>query len=162
MISGEETPRCPDGGKFPMERVMSGFSVTGRHRELDGSGEGPDPDDPRLEAAMAELEGQMSGMDEDNPDPRQMGRMMRRMSELTGEPMDGQMEEMVRKMEEGTDLDALEDEFGDTMDESGLDDSGEADSSKSEKGKALRRMFQATRTRAPKKDPTLYDWRDFS
>jgi hypothetical protein len=42
-----------------------------------------------------------------------MGRMMRRMSELTGEKLDGEMEEVVRKLEEGADPDQLEEQLGD-------------------------------------------------
>ncbi|MGE9290577.1 MAG: cytochrome C, partial [Puniceicoccales bacterium] len=121
MIGPEEVPICPANPEYGMERMVSAFSVTGRHKERDESGEGPDLDDPRMEAAMAELEGEMAGIDEENPDPRQMGKLMRRMAEITGEPLGGQMEEMVRKMEEGTDLDSLEEDFGDAMDDDGLD-----------------------------------------
>ncbi|MBC2600743.1 FmdB family zinc ribbon protein [Puniceicoccus vermicola] len=158
LIDADEVPKCPDDARYKLERMVSVFSVTGRHKERDESGEGPDLDDPRMEAAMAELEGEMSGIDEENPDPRQMGRLMRRMSELTGEPLGGQMEEMVRKMEEGTDLDALEEDFGDAMDDDGLDPPEEG----APAGKAaIRRLLQARR-KEPRKDPTLYDWRDYS
>jgi len=159
LIGPEETPRCPDGGNHRLERKVSSFSVTGRHAEKEGPGEDLDPDDPRMEAAMAELEGEMAGMDEDNPDPRQMGRLMRRMAEMTGEPLGGQMEEMVRKMEEGVDLDSLEEDFGDAMDEDGLDAPGD-DASPTGRS-ALRRLLQARR-KEPKIDPTLYDWCDYA
>ena len=49
---------------------------------------------------MKELETSISGMDEDNPDPKQMGSLMRRMCEMS-EHMDEPMEEVVRKLEEG-------------------------------------------------------------
>ena len=39
-----------------------------------------------MEAAMSAMEGEFSNVDEN--DPRAMGRMMRRMSELTGEKLD--------------------------------------------------------------------------
>ena len=32
---------------------------------------------------MAEMENEMSSMNEDNPDPRQLGRLMRKMTEAT-------------------------------------------------------------------------------
>ena len=54
-----------------------------------------------MEAAMAAMEGEFANVDEN--DPRAMGRMMRRMAELTGEKIDGEMEEVVRKLEEGAD-----------------------------------------------------------
>ena len=48
----------------------------------------------------------------DENDPRAMGRMMRRMAEMTGEKIDGEMEEVVRKLEEGADPEALEEQMG--------------------------------------------------
>ena len=58
-------PRCPDGDHFAMKKIMSGFAVIGRAQEP-GSGDDKDLDDPKMEAAMAELEREMSGMDEEN------------------------------------------------------------------------------------------------
>jgi len=183
LIASGEVPRCPNGEGLKMERVMSGFSITGAQRksrddESGDSGDGPDLDDPRMEAAMAELERDMAGMDEDNPDPRQLGRLMRKMADLTGERLDGQMEEMVRKLEEGADPDALEEEFGDVMGdddsgdgmcgmdgcgpESGGGDGGEGDvdAGKGAARAALRRAL--ARRRGPRKDPNLYDWDEFA
>ena len=48
---------------------------------------------------MSAMEGEFSSIDEN--DPKAMARMMRRMSELTGEKIDGEMEEVVRKLEGG-------------------------------------------------------------
>ena len=79
-------------------------------------------DDPKMLAAMAEMEKAVSGMDEDNPDPRQMGILMRQMAEMTGEPLSGEMEEMVRKLEEGADPESLEEEFGDLLGEENTGD----------------------------------------
>jgi hypothetical protein len=59
---------------------------------------------------MGAMENEFSSVDEN--DPKAMARMMRRMSELTGEKIDGEMEEVVRKLEEGADPDSLEDQLG--------------------------------------------------
>lgn len=67
-------------------------------------------DDPQMEAAMAAMEGEFANVDEN--DPKAMGQMMRRMSELTGEKLDGEMEEVVRKLEEGADSESLEEQLG--------------------------------------------------
>ena len=69
-------------------------------------------DPNQAEGVMKELEGAMNGMDDENPDPRQMGQLMRKMCEITGERMDEPMEEVVRKLEEGMDPDALEERMG--------------------------------------------------
>ena len=163
MIDAGEVPQCPENPRYKMERVVSGFSVTGRHKDESGDEPGGgNLDDPRMEAAMGELEREMAGMDEENPNPRQMGRLMRRMSDLTGEPLDGTMEEMVRKMEEGADLEALEEEYADSMDDDGLDAPGGEDADEPGRVETLRRLMRGTRRRSPRKDPTLYDWRDFA
>ena len=83
-----------------------------------------DPDDPfaGLEEGKAEAAsaggGAVDGMDEDNPDPRQMGRLMRRMCELTrkyGRAHGGGRAETGG----GADPDALEESMGDAGDEEG-------------------------------------------
>ena len=120
----EKTPFCPDGKKYKMEKVMSGFSITGKKEEppVIPEGNAEDHNDPfagmdgaQAEKVMKELEGAMGGMDEDNPDPKQMGQLMRKMCEMTGESMDEPMEEVVRKLEEGADPDELEDRMGDFL-----------------------------------------------
>ena len=106
-----------------MRKLISGFSITGKKENPNEAFDLPDdPDDPfagmdeaKAATAMRELEGAIEGMDEDNPDPRQMGRLMRRMCELTGESMDEPMEEVVRKLEEGMNPDELEDRMGDVF-----------------------------------------------
>jgi hypothetical protein len=161
LAQGQTTPKCPDNPSFRMERMMSAFAITGRAQtpaqdgqpagqqgeeggpvapESAGAG-GEGLDDPRMEAAFAEMEREMDGVDEN--DPRAMGRMMRRMSELTGEKLDEQMEEVVRKLEEGTDPEELEDKMGDAFPE------GEEGSDSSSLG-----GFRG----APMRDPTLYDY----
>ena len=109
-----------------MKKLVSGFSITGNRKEpyAEESIEGMDQEDPfsgmsdaQTNAMMQEMEGAMQGMDEDNPDPRQKGNLMRRMCELTGEKMDEPMEEVVRKLEEGMNPDELEDRMGDFMGE---------------------------------------------
>jgi len=158
VIDETTIPRCPDNPDFPMKRMMSGFAVIGRAREpADSAAE--DPDDPRMEAAMAELEREMAGMDEENPDPRQMGHLMRRMSELTGEKLPDVMEEMVGRLEAGEDPDKLEEEYGDLPD---LDDPGEDGAADADGGdSAERRKAFLKRLRGPVQDPELYKLRDY-
>lgn len=162
ILTESEVPRCPHNKKWKLQRAVSSFSITGRHKEEESfSG---DDDDSLPEAAMAELEKEFSGMDEENPDPRQMGRLMRRMAEITGEPLHGSMEEMVRKMEEGRDLEALEEEMGDLMGE-GDEDAGGMDApfgdSSEELRQSLRRAMRNARKKVLRKDPQLYDVREY-
>ncbi len=151
-------PTCPDDPEFRMVRKISGFAIGGAEKKSSpdvGEG-GSDLDDPKMMAAMAEMERSVSGMDEDNPDPRQMGKLMRQMAEMTGESLTGEMEEMVRKLEEGADPEGLEEQFGDLLgDEEGGDPLGGMDgfedaSSAEQSGGAFRGP--------PLRDETLYEF----
>ncbi|MEX0326786.1 MAG: cytochrome C [Puniceicoccaceae bacterium] len=152
----DTTPRCPDDPDASMQKVMSGFAVTGRAKENAGD-PGEDFDDPRIEAAMAEMEREMAGMDEDNPDPRQMGRLMRKMADMTGEKMPAVMEEMVGRLEAGEDPDKIEEEYGDLpeLEEfgAGLGENGEPEEGSTKS--LLRRL------RGPVRDAQLYELRDY-
>jgi hypothetical protein len=164
----EKMPFCPDGKKYKMEKVMSVFSITGKKEEPPAMAHvgGDDPNDPfagmdgaQAEKVMKELEGAMGGMDEDNPDPKQMGQLMRKMCEMTGESMDEPMEEVVRKLEEGADPDELEDRMGDFLgdEESEGIPEGEEDKSKESVKSRLKKLMKKQIVR----DPELYEFSDY-
>lgn len=150
-------PRCPDGEQYALQKRVSGFAVIGKAREPSEMGAG-DPDDPRMEAAMAELEREMSGMDEENPDPRQMGHLMRRMSEITGEQMPDVMEEMVGRLEAGEDPEKLEEEYGDMPE---LDDLGSGGTQEEASGHSGRAKALLRKLRGPVRDPKLYELSEY-
>ena len=106
---------------------------------------------------MGAMEKEFSNVDEH--DPRAMGRMMRRMAEITGEEIDGEMEAVARKLEEGTDPEALAEQLG-------CGPEGEADMDGMEPGRAgirpkeqceVRARLKARREPA-RRDPKLYDY----
>lgn len=139
----KQIPKCPDNPKFRMIKMVSGFSITGGAGEKAEEGEGgiePVVDERAMSGLMKEMESAMSGMSDDNPDPKLLGRMMRKMAEVAGEKVTGGMEEMIRKLEEGTDPEKLEEEFGDVM-EGGNDTPG-----------------NRRKKTAPLRDPKLYDY----
>jgi hypothetical protein len=170
LAQAESLPKCPDNPAFRMVKMVSGFAIGGATKKSTGEapgaggagGDAPggpdaaggpaggagDADDPRMEAAFSQLEREMESIDEN--DPRAMGRMMRRMSELTGERLDGEMEEMVRKLEEGEDPEKLEEQFGDMMGEGGPEDEMG--------GMGGMGGFGGGRRGAPSRDPHLYDY----
>jgi len=167
LAQGRKVPKCPDNPGYTMRKLVSTFAVTegGRkegtfpEREVGPAGaSGGDPaEDSRMEAAMGEMEREFANVDEN--DPRAMGRMMRRMAELTGEKIDGEMEEVVRKLEEGADPDSLEEQFG--GEESGDGDpygEGPATPEGAEAGKREARHRFKSRKLPPRKDPKLYDY----
>ncbi|MCE7938061.1 MAG: zinc ribbon domain-containing protein [Chloroflexi bacterium CFX6] len=114
-------PACLKCGSADMRKQVSRFAFVrggaparGGAGPEPGAGDGPDPlDDPRVEREMMRLMSQAEHMDED--DPRQLGHLMRRMSEITGEPLDGEMEEAVRRLEAGEDPEKVEADLGDVF-----------------------------------------------
>jgi hypothetical protein len=150
-------PRCPDGPDKRMQKMISRFSFTGRAKEPSGNpGDGEGELDPRQEAAMMELAREMEGMGDAEPDPKTLGRMMRKMMDITGQKAPGEMEEMLRRLESGEDPEKLEEEFGPLMDEfdPAMEGDGEA-SGDTEKARRARWW-----RRAPARDPQLYEMAD--
>jgi hypothetical protein len=166
LAQGQTTPTCPDHPKYRMRKLVSTFAVTGGGKK-DASAEtkpatdsGDPAEDARMEAAMGAMEKEFSSVDEN--DPRAMARMMRRMGEVTGEKFDGQMEEVVRKLEEGADPDSLDDQLGgDAPGEGDPDGDGPGmggDAPSPKDPKEPRHRFKARRL-PPRRDPKLYDYK---
>lgn len=108
----DKVPLCPDNAAFKMERRVSPFAVIGKAKEDTGDDPFAGIDDARMEGFMAEMERDMSGMDETNPDPRQLGRFMRKMTDLMGDKTPPELREMVKRLEAGEDPEKLEEQFG--------------------------------------------------
>lgn len=168
FAQGQSIPACPDNPKARMRKLVSGFAIGGRHKEEPKAAPAgdavagdlpPGMDDAKMDAAMNAMESEFSNIDEN--DPRAMARMMRRMSDLTGEKFDEPMEEAVRKLEEGADPDALEEQLGDAFGPEGEDDPyGESPmppAGKETEKKEPRARFKVRRP-PPTRDPRLYEY----
>lgn len=142
-VNTDKTPGCPRCGRTGLERLVSSFAVS-KNRPEPAADDGPMPDidENRLEQAMAELERESTGLDEN--DPRQMASLMRRMFQATGLNMGGGMEEALKRMEAGEDPDQIEADMGDVLE--GEDPFSVKDT------KGLRRRFLP-----PAHDDTLYE-----
>ncbi|MFT3870914.1 MAG: FmdB family transcriptional regulator [Nibricoccus sp.] len=172
LAQGKLVPKCPDNPKFRMQKTVSAFAVktSGKksgdaeaNENMPGAadaGSGDPAEDARMEAAMNAMEGEFANVDEN--DPRAMGRMMRRMAELTGEKIDGEMEEVVRKLEEGADPEKLEEELGGAFPDEGggMDDPyGEGPMPDANKPEPKEGKFRFKARRRPlRRDPKLYDY----
>ena len=150
LAQGAKVPKCPDRQGAQMERMVSKFAVTGRAKENPAAAGGDS--DPRMERMMAEMEREMSSLDEGNPDPRALGRMMRKMSEATGQTVPAEMEQMIRRLESGEDPEKLEEEFGGAFDSMALPD---------EEGPGGAEGAIKNRVRRPRRDPKLYEMSDY-
>ncbi len=155
-------PKCPANPSFRMVRMISDFAAPRKRPQTPTPGAGPgELDDARMESAMAQMEREFGSMDPENPDPRELGRMMRRMAEISGEKIDGRMEEVFRRLEEGADPESLEQEYGDllTGESEGDETSPEEGLAKTEKSeRAIDADKPRLRLMPPKRDPNLYDF----
>ncbi|HVW22374.1 MAG TPA: FmdB family transcriptional regulator [Opitutaceae bacterium] len=158
LAQGRSIPRCPDNPGFRMEKMISAFAVTkGGGNDVPAPAEGAGPgagEDPRMDAAMEAMERDFANVDEN--DPRAMGRMMRRMAEISGEKIEGEMEEVVRKLEEGADPEALEEQLGGEAPGGDDPSGGDGPEGPGREGREARRRFRARRE--PARDPKLYDY----
>ncbi len=163
LAQGRTIPRCPDNPAFRMRKLISAFAITRGGPDApraDSATPAAPAEDARTEQALGAMEKEFSAVDEN--DPRAMARMMRRMSELTGERIDGEMEEVVRKLEEGADPESLEDQLGGGPGEGedgaeGFDGPTPPAEGAAAEPKAGRHRYRIRRT-APRRDPRLHDY----
>jgi len=116
-------PACPKCGHAKMARAFSRFAAVSPRKGRGGGGDpvadaGPPPDagdgaddgGAGPEPDLAGMESLLGGVDEN--DPRSMGRAMRKIAAQAGEPMDEEMDEVVRRLEAGEDPDKIEERIG--------------------------------------------------
>jgi putative FmdB family regulatory protein len=144
-IDTSSRPSCPRCSRPKLERRVSRIAIS-RKRADAGPPEDdlPGADDPKMEQAMESLMRESQGLDEN--DPRQLARMMRKLHQTAGMPLDGKTEEAIRRMEAGESAEKIEAEMGDLF--------GEDGPAPAEPAGRLRRLL---RNRPPKVDETLYD-----
>jgi putative FmdB family regulatory protein len=117
--STRRKPDCPRCGHAKLSRRPSRFAfVRVGAAEVEEDDLLGGLDEARLESAMSALAGEMDQMG-DNEDPRAMGQIFRKFSDLTGLQLGDRMQEALSRMEQGEDLEDIEGELGDDDD---LDD----------------------------------------
>jgi putative FmdB family regulatory protein len=136
-------PPCPRCGGSRLERRASGFAISRGRAEPVGDGLPADLDDATLERAVGALSSEAESLDEN--DPRQAARLMRRLYEVTGMPMDAAVQDAVRRMEAGEDPERVEEDLGDLF--------GEPEAA----GHEARIRGLARRVLPPSVDPTLHE-----
>ena len=95
---------------------------------------------------MESLAGEAGALEGD--DPRAAARFVRRLYDAAGFPVNGDLQEALRRMESGEDPDAIEEEMGDVLE--GVDPMGGALAAKT--GAGIRRRFLP-----PRRDPELFE-----
>ncbi|WP_038161959.1 cytochrome c [Verrucomicrobium sp. BvORR106] len=151
LSNREKTPRCPEDPSFRMEKRISRFAFLRGAKEDAGDDPFAGMDDAKMESFMAEMERDMAGMDESNPDPRQLGHFMRKMTDVMGDKAPPEMREMIRRLEAGEDPEKLESEFGGPE--------GEGADGADFFAQTVKRLRSGLR--APKRDRKLYEMSDW-
>jgi putative FmdB family regulatory protein len=144
-------PACPRCGRAKLSRRPSTFAVSRGLEKPDALDPMANVDEAALERAMAELGAEAENLDEN--DPRQAAQLMRRMFQATGMPVGDAMQEMLSRMEAGEDPDALEEEYGDALEEDPLM-GGLEEGAPAAPGSRISRM---RRRLPPRVDPELHE-----
>lgn len=148
----ESLPQCPDDPAYRMERRVSRFAIIGKAKEEGADDPFADIDETKMEALMADMERDMAGLDENNPDPRQLGHFMRKMTDLMGDKTPPELREIVKRLEAGEDPEKLESDFSDLAG----DEEGASDALFSQMLKKIR-----SHRPPPLRDPKLYELTDY-
>jgi putative FmdB family regulatory protein len=144
-VDTKTRPACPRCGRPKLERQVSRFATLGKSgTELSGDDAGGDFDEAKMEGLMESMSREAEGLDEN--DPRQMAKMMRKLHDAAGMPMDAKADEAIRRLEAGESPEKIEEELGDVFGEAGPD----ADAVSAGPRRKARR-------RPPAVDETLYD-----
>jgi putative FmdB family regulatory protein len=119
-VDTETRPSCPRCARPDLSRQASRFAI-GRRRSggEDPGGEAdlpPGMDEERLMRAFASMGGELEGLDE-NADPRQAARLMRRLFDAAGLELGTGMAEAIRRMEAGEDPEAIDAELGEVLEQ---------------------------------------------
>ena len=138
-------PECPKCKKCTLERQVSSFSMTGKAKGGDDVEDLP-IDEAKMERAVTELAGEAENISEDNP--RDAVKLMRKFSHMTGIEYGEGMEEALKRMESGDDIEDIEADMGDLMGEG--EEPFILPGAKKGKGSSERR-------KAPRRDPKLHE-----
>jgi putative FmdB family regulatory protein len=144
-IDTASRPACPRCRRPKLQRQVSRFATIGK-AAADAGGDDlpPGMDESKMENLMESMARESDGLEEENP--RQMARMMRKLHEAAGMPMDGRAEEAIRRMEAGESPEKIEEELGDLFGDAEPDLDAVA-------GRSRKRLS----TSPPAVDATLYD-----
>lgn len=139
-------PKCPRCGRSGLQRRPSAFAISKNRAEEKTADMPPGMDESKLEAAMSALAAEGDALESD--DPVASARVMRRLFETAGLPMNDGMREALRRMEGGEDPEKVEAELGDVLETDPFAGGGE------DAGKPRTRL---RRLLPPSVDPTLYE-----
>jgi putative FmdB family regulatory protein len=121
-VATHHAPACPKCGHPKMVKALSRFIAARKGKTSAaaaevaaapaGAADMGAPPGGAEEGPMPDMSA-FDGIDEN--DPRSMGRALRQMAGQSGENLDPEMEEVVRRLEGGEDPESIDDKMGDVM-----------------------------------------------
>ncbi len=111
-VNTEKIPYCPNCKDVQLSRRMSPFAI-GHSGDDQTEDEDLPISESKMEEAMHFLEREAGNIDENNP--RQMANLMRKFNKTTGLQMGSAMEEAIRRLEKGEDMESIEEDLGDAL-----------------------------------------------
>lgn len=117
-VDTDTRPACPRCGRSGLDRRASRFAISRGRSESegeDGSGLPAGFDEERLMQALSSMEGELDGLDEDNP--KDAARLMKRLFNASGMRIGDGMAEAISRMEAGEDPEQIEAEMGDILEQ---------------------------------------------
>jgi len=112
-VNTEAVPSCPKCQQPQLQREVSLFSLSKGRKEGEEDDLLAGVDESKLESAMMSLAKELEGVDED--DPKQAGRLIRKLFDTAGMKLGDGMQEAIQRMEAGEDPDKIEEEMGDLL-----------------------------------------------
>jgi len=152
-IDTKRRPPCPRCGGRDLQRRVSAFAIS-KNRGEEKAPEADLPpgfDEARMEQAMSALASEGNALEGD--DPKAAARVMRRLFETSGLPVNEGMREALRRMESGEDPEKVEAEMGDLLG----DDPVGGTEPEAASDRAVRRKARLRRLLPPSVDPQLYE-----
>lgn len=149
-VGVDRLPACPRCQRAKLEKRPSTFAMLRSRGGASEEGEDGDDlfgglDEERVERAMESLAAEMDRMG-DAEDPKALGTLFRRFGDLTGLQPGPRMEEALRRLEAGEDMDSVEGDLD-------LDDEG-GDEDLSDLFQLKKKLLR--RARRPRVDDTLH------
>ena len=145
-VNTEGRPACPRCHRAELQRRPSAFAISKNRTEEKAPDLPAGFDEARLEQAMSALATEGQSLEGD--DPVASARVMRRLFETAGLPMNDGMREALQRMESGEDPEKVEAELGDAL---GDDPFAGGAEPAARARKHLRRLLP------PSVDPQLYE-----
>jgi hypothetical protein len=105
------TPQCPDHPEFTLQKTVSQFAFISKVKETPVDDPFHGMNDHEMERVMQVMEQELSGFENQNPHPKEMGNILQRMNQILGDRVPKELQEISRRLQAGEDPDQIDADF---------------------------------------------------